>query len=514
MVCLCSVLYIVFGLIGSLIGLLCLKDLIWYLRTRQYVKQGITLRYVPFVGFGGNIESPGAENGLEKFHKMFVKKGNPDETEPVVAINGLSSETFLMLNDKDLVKRYFEVETKVSYSENVMGFPFDKTFVFSKNGHKALNQRAIFAELFFPDNLRKQAPGIRATVQKHLNRIKDEVMKLRSRDDFIEVELKPFIRSIFKDVVGLVLFGGDIPKVEGDDMVNQIEKVIAGYFVNNASLLHVITQGWSSKLMPTKEFAEVNRVHYAVTKKLREVVNYRMNSKEYTPGPNAIDLLIAKNKTLQKQGKTDQMLNMEEIVDNIYIVIFAGMDTSKNLTQFSLTELSKRTELHDKLRRTVQGEILDQGLGDSFDGYDQCEMLDIFMKEALWVYTPAWSGAFRKIVKDFQLGPYKISKGTIILISFITLFSRPEDFSNSKEFDLKKYEDKKRMKELSKYGVIPFSAGKRQCIGKNLAELMVKMILSNFLNQFELEKSDVPNRRFVFATFNLKHCRIRLRCRD
>ena len=511
---LCSALYIVLGLIGSLIGLLCLKDLIWYLRTLKYTKQGIPLRYFPFIGFAGLIASPGAENGLEKFHKIFTKKGEAKRTEPIVAINGLTSDTFIMLNDKDLVKRYFDVETKVSYTDNILGFPFKNTFAFSKNGHKPLSDRAIFAEIFFTDNLRKQVPGIRAIVQKHLNRIKDEVRKLKSGDDFTEVELKPFIRSIFKDVVSLVLFGGEIPEVDGETMVNQIIKVTEGYFHNSTSIPHIITGGWSSKLLPSKEFAEINAIHQKVIRKLREVVTYRMNSKEYTPGCNAVDLLIAKNNSLQEQGKTDQMLTMEEIIDNIYVVIFAGMDTSKNLTQFSLTELSKQRDIQSKLRKDVHGEIFGKGLGDGFDEYDQCELLDIFLKESLRVYTPGWIGAYRKVVKSFKLGPYKIHKGSMIFISFITLFSRPEDFANSKVFDLKKYDDKKKIKELSKFALIPFSAGKRRCIGRNLAEMVVKVILSNFLEEFDLEKSQEPNRSFAGITLTLKHCRIRLRCRD
>ena len=118
----------------------------------------------------------------------------------------------------------------------------------------------------------------------------------------------------------------------------------------------------------------------------------------------------------------------------------------------------------------------------------------------------------RKILKNFELGPYKISKGDNLIIPFKVILVKPECFDQPRQFNLEKYEEKKKIKDLSRSILIPFSAGKRACVGKNLADIMIKVILSSFLNQFELERSAEPNRRFMTVTVGLKHCKVKLRC--
>jgi cytochrome P450 len=41
---------------------------------------------------------------------------------------------------------------------------------------------------------------------------------------------------------------------------------------------------------------------------------------------------------------------------------------------------------------------------------------------------------------------------------------------------------------------VPFSAGPRSCIGKYLALMETKLILINFLNNFEIGRTNVPLR--------------------
>ena len=114
------------------------------------------------------------------------------------------------------------------------------------------------------------------------------------------------------------------------------------------------------------------------------------------------------------------------------------------------------------------------------------------------------------MLKNFTVGPYTIYKGDFVIVSLATLQTNPELFDEARKFNLKKYEEKRRIRELSKSVLIPFSAGKRNCLGRNLAEIMIKLILCNFLDQFELEKADVPNRTVLKFILGLKHCKIRL----
>ena len=500
------------GILLALIAIIVVRDSIWYIKAQHYKKQGFALRYFPALGFMGYAETPGAPDGLVRYRALYHKPNDPTKSEPAIVINGVGIEPMIMLSDKDLIKEYHKVESEVSYSQNLGNFPFDKAFIFLKS-KKAIMNRGIFAEIFYPDNLRKQAPTIKALMDRHMTHLRMKV-EAEGVDGIAEVELRDYVNAIFSDVVAFILFGDEIPKIEGVKLTDQIEKNFNDYFALNLSFRNIITSGYGNKLFPSAEYKETVRMHQKIQEVLRESVKKRRDSGSYVGGTNAVDLLIAHNAKKEAEGKVWETLSMQEIIDNIYLVIFAGMDTSKNLTQNCLTILSKSPHLQKPLREELMAKIFDQNLGESYDAYDSSEMLTRFITEALRLYSPAWLGNIHKVTKSFQLGDYHIKKGTVIMLSIVTLQSKPEYFENPLKFDIERYKKNKNIKELSRHALIPFSAGKRACIGRNMAEIVVKMIVSSVLSQFELTASEVKNSRFGKPNYTLEHCRAKVRCLD
>ena len=96
------------GLLGAFLLLQAAKDLIWYLKIQKYTKQGIASRYVPVIGYAGYLFTPGNENGLTNFIKMFTNESRPEEPEPLVVTNGVGTQPCLLLNNKTLVKEFFK----------------------------------------------------------------------------------------------------------------------------------------------------------------------------------------------------------------------------------------------------------------------------------------------------------------------------------------------------------------------------------------------------------------------
>ena len=513
----CSLSIGVLTLFGTLLVLVLTKDLIWLLKSLKYIKQGIPIRYFPFIGFAKYLDNPSKQHGLEDFFGLFQSPKSHDKTEKLIQMNGLSTEPNIFLNDQELIKEFFQKETEVSYTENTLDFPPINAFLFGADAHKVQKDRAIFAEIFYPKNLKKQTPTIRKIVQKHLDRIKTAVKvegpeSKNQVEDGPEIELKPYLKDIFTDIVSFVLFGGQIPKIEGELLVNLIDKSFNDYFNNRTSFLHIITGGLSTKLGLDSKFNEAERIYRKTVKKVKEVVKWRENDPNYQLGCNAIDLLILKNRDLEAQYKPGEKMTYDQIADNILSIVFAGMDTSRNLTESSLYKLSRDSGLQQGLREAVREQVLSTGEGKDYDMYDNSELLDAFIKEALRLFSPTSMSFHRRILKTFKLGQYTINKGDFVVVPYTAIQIKPEVFGGeTRKFDLSKYEEKKRIKHLSKSVLIPFSAGKRACLGRNLAYIMVKVILCNFLDQFELGASGEPNRRFLETTIGLEHCKARLR---
>ena len=506
------------SMIGGLLALMQVKDIIWLIKSISYIKQGMPIRYFPFIGYAKYIDNPHKEEGLEDFLKMFQKPGKSakKETERLIMINGLTTDPTIFLNDKDLIREFFAKETEVCCMENTLDFPPKDAFLFSIDPHRVQNDRAIFAEIFYPDKINKQIPQIKAIVKRHLNRIKKEVKKVKNsgvsgnKKTQIEIELKPYIKDILTDVVSFAIFGGEIPEVEGVTLASQMEFTLNGFYKNRTSFLHIATGGLYSKFGIDPNYNEVLRVYHKIIKKLKEVIRSRENLTNYEFGNNAVDLLILKKRDLEAQGRSDQMMNYEQLAQNIFSIIFAGTDTTRSFTESILYKLSLEPKLQRELRDCIRKQISGQAQGEDSTFFEGSEFFQDFLRESLRLYSPASMSFHRKILKRFSLGPYTINKGDYLILPYIALQSKPEYFGEGRKFNLKKYEEKKQIKELSKSVLIPFSSGKRACIGKNLADVMVKIILFNFLDQFEMARSSEPNRRFQAMTVGFEHCKVLL----
>ena len=494
----------------ALIAIIVVRDTIGYIKAQYYKKQGLALRYFPAVGFMGYAETPWAPDGLVRYRALYHKPNDPTKSESAIVINGVAvgTEQMILLNDKDLIKEYHKVQPEVSYSQNLLNFPFDKSFVYLKS-KKAIMNRGIFAEIFYPDNLKKQAPTVKLFIDRHMKQLRKRVEVV---DRIAEIELREYVDAIFSDVAAYVLFGDEIPKIEGVKLTDQIEKNFNDYFAHLITLKSALTSGYGNKLFPSSEYKETVRMHQKIQQVIKDSVKTRRESRSYVGGTSAVDLLISHDAKKEAEGKNEETLSIQEIIDNIYLVIFAGMDTTKNLAKNCLYILSKSLEVQKRLREELMANIFDQNLGENYDAYDSSDQLTRFIMETLRLYPSVWLGNIHKVTKSFNLGGYHIKKGAVIMPSLVTLQSKPEYFENPLEFDIERYKKNKNMKELSRHAIIPFSAGKRACIGKNLAEIVVKMIVSGVLSQFELTGSEVENKRFVRPNYTLKHCRAKVRC--
>ena len=91
---------------------------------------------------------------------------------------------------------------------------------------------------------------------------------------------------------------------------------------------------------------------------------------------------------------------------------------------------------------------------------------------------------------DVSAGEYVIPKGTIVIPSIMNVLLDPDYFVNPHEFNPDRF--------LSTNGefkpdehVIPFSTGKRYCLGKSLAEKEYFLFFTGIMSQFDVNPA--PN---------------------
>lgn len=92
--------------------------------------------------------------------------------------------------------------------------------------------------------------------------------------------------------------------------------------------------------------------------------------------------------------------------------------------------------------------------------------------------------------QDTKLGEFEIEKGTEVAMILNIVHTLPEYYPEPKEFDPERFMDKSsnNPNKITLGSYLPFSIGRRACIGKLLAVLEIKFLLVTMLLKFKLKK--------------------------
>ena len=278
---------------------------------------------------------------------------------------------------------------------------------------------------------------IKRIIERHIKEIKNSLGLASggqsTEDGFVEIELKTHIQNIFTDFVSYVLFGDEIPVLNGVKLTTLIEDTIAPRVASAFSLQNSLTFGWYNHLGFSSQHNESEKNFKLIYDCLEKVIKKRRNLTGYKRGVNAIDLVLNKNDKLREKDRLSEVLTNKEILDDLILLIFVGMDTSKNTTEASLDHLSRSPGLQKQLREDIIEQILTKNLRYEFDAYDSHKLLSLYLKESLLLFGPVYLGFTKLAKKNFKLGPYKIYKGAQILVPHSALHRKPEYYSNADE---------------------------------------------------------------------------------
>ena len=179
----------------------------------------------------------------------------------------------------------------------------------------------------------------------------------------------------------------------------------------------------------------------------------------------------------------------KELRDILLNFILAGRDTSaQSLSWFFYEITCAPVSVLQEIRREiveVRGEHV--GDGDGFvPDYVQCSKLvylDACVKESLRLHPPVPANMKRCVEDDVWPDGTKVPKGTdIVFSSYVMARQKRVWGENAAKFDPSRWLGDG--DGISAYKFNSFHAGPRQCIGKHLAMLQLKMVTAALLNSF------------------------------
>ena len=225
-----------------------------------------------------------------------------------------------------------------------------------------------------------------------------------------------------------------------------------------------------------------------------------------------MDLAVLYNQRMRKIGKENLVMTNDDLAGNFELFQFAATDTSFQTTSGSIVLLAENPEKQEELAKSLENF---PGPNDTIncDILDSFEYLDWVAKEGLRLMGPFIAITPRVATKNFTICGKKIFKGDRILVG-----AGVNQFSGAHVKDPEVYEPERfapeRKKQIKKLAYIPFSSGKRICVGQYLGEMFVKLIIGCFAKEFEIKaKSGQIYKRDMCMLYGISNADVLIRPR-
>ncbi|RAH50530.1 cytochrome P450 [Aspergillus brunneoviolaceus CBS 621.78] len=191
--------------------------------------------------------------------------------------------------------------------------------------------------------------------------------------------------------------------------------------------------------------------------------------------------------TTEKHENTEKGFTTQELVSNGSTIIIAGSETTATLLSGVTYLLLKSPRVLSKLQDEIRSTFSDESEID-LESCNKLEYCLAVLTEALRVYPPVGPGLPRIVdAQGDMIAGNWVPGGTIVSISQLAANHSSDNFTDPERFIPERHLGDPRFANDSKTAMQPFSFGPRNCIGRNLAYVEMRLILARMVFNFDME---------------------------
>ena len=246
-----------------------------------------------------------------------------------------------------------------------------------------------------------------------------------------------------------------------------------------------VIQPFGRFMMPFADFIDrlplpANR-QYARARNHLDSIIYRMIDDRRRSGSDKGDLLSMLLAAQDEEGDGGQMTD-GQLRDEALTIFLAGHETTSNALTWTWFLLSEHPgverKLHEELNTVLAGRL------PTVDDFPRLRYTEMVITEAMRLYPPAWIVG-RRALDDYQLGPYTIPAGAILIISQYVMHHDARYFPDPFRFDPERWTPEARASR-PQFSYFPFGGGPRRCIGDGFAMMEATMVLATLAQTWSL----------------------------
>jgi len=359
-------------------------------------------------------------------------------------------------------------------------------------------QRTLVQPAFHRSSLELVAAHVRTAVDRLLSRWTEREGEV--------VDVDEAMMHLALEVVGASLFGSDL----SGDAERLADATLAA--------LHVVVKKARSPLpVPVAVPTPTNVVLRRAVRKLDDAVEAMLVDRARRPPEpgdpprDMLDLLLAAH------DDDGSRLSREQVRDQVVTFIVAGHETVASALTWAWHLLASNPQALTRLREEVDAVRPDGDV--CFDDLARLPWTAAVLDETLRLYPPAWLITRRSLAPDVLAGVGVPADSLVIISPWLVhrdaaAWDEPERFDPSRFIGV---DGTRRREVLASSAYLPFGAGPRMCIGRDMALLEGVLVLASLAAQVELQPVGPPPRALPLVTIRPADglpMRVRMRRRD
>lgn len=465
--------------VGAFIAFLIVKLVIKpSILLRFYKKQGMHTDYVPILGHMTVVRRDFQQKGDSfAMPKIFAKE---QPNMPIRAIN-FGDNVMLAICSPELLKEYFRnnnLYAKSRYFVKPLRLIAGLGVLTSEGNHWKKHRKIIsnfFHFNFFVDSI----PLIRDVVVEFYERMKEHSLQ--------RVHIMDEIQLISGEIIGRMFFSERLHEIKVTQTGRPLQLEMADLISDLSSEARTFIPALFGSQIIAKGYTQRHR---SILNRRNEVISIltALIQKRKDSGVHKGDLLDLLLKT-QSDPNPENQLSDQDIIDEFFTFVAAGMDTTGHLFTMSLYSLMNHPQYVDELKQEIKQYYNTDKV--DVDNLKKMDFMGAFIKECLRMYSPVPAPMPMEAVKTHKLGNFTVKEGTIIRPDYFFNNFNERYFEEPYTFNPKRW-FKPEVTSLDPYVFIPFSSGARNCIGQHLAIIEAKIMLSEFFNRFDYKCSVTP----------------------
>lgn len=377
----------------------------------------------------------------------------------------------------------------------------------TRDRHEHTRKRKVVAHTFAPKSVGQFEPYIHENLENFVKQWDELVKKTREPDGYARLDCLDWFNFVAFDTIGDLAFGAPFGMLQtGADLAEvRMSRDAPPIYAPAIQILNrrgevSATLGTLPELKPYAKWLPDKFFTQGLTavENLAGIAIARV--KERLENPPDIDRKDLLSRLQEGRDEKGEPLGFEELTAEALTQLIAGSDTTSNSSCALLYHVVRTPGVFEKLQAELDQAIPDGVSVPSYETIRSLPYLEAVINETLRIHCTSGIGLPREVPPNspgVRIRGHYFPPGTVLSVPTYSMHHSADIWGpDADEFRPERWAH---VTERQRNAFIPFSTGPRACVGRNVAEMEMKMIAATWARRYRVQlRQDVMETREGF----------------